>query len=64
MNRLLLGENVLRGVPHGSVFSSILFLIYINDLPGIIKSICKIFANDISLLSKVKSKNYSGVKLK
>ena len=41
----------------------ILFLIYINDLPDGIKSICKIFADDTSLFSKVKDKNCSTVEL-
>ena len=38
----------------------ILFLIYINDLPDGVRSICKIFAGDISLFSKV-NKNCSAV---
>ena len=36
-----------------SVLGPLLFLIYINDLPSGIESICKIFADDTSLFSKV-----------
>ena len=41
----------------------ILFQIYVNDLTNEIKSICKIFANDTSLFSKVKDKNCSTLEL-
>ena len=47
-------ENVLAGVPQGSVLGPLLFLIYIDDIPEGIKSICKIFADDTSLFSIVK----------
>ena len=50
-------KNILAGVPQGSVLGPLLFLIYINDLPDDIKSICKIFADNTSLSSKVKDKN-------
>ena len=40
-------------VPQGSVLGPVLFLIYINDLPDGIMSICKIFADDTSLFSKI-----------
>ena len=47
------------GVPKGSVLGRLLFLIYINDLPDRLTSICKIFADDTSLFSKVFNINES-----
>ena len=52
-------EKVLAGVPQGSVLGPLLFLIYINDIPEGIKSICKIFADDTSLFSIVKKNELS-----
>ena len=43
----------MSGISQGSVIGLVLFLIYINDLPDGINSLCKIFADDTSLLSKV-----------
>ena len=43
----------MSGIPQGSVLRPLLFLIYIYDLPDGINSLCKIFADDISLFSKV-----------
>ena len=40
-------------VPQISALGSLLFLIYINDLPDGIISMCKIFVDDTSLFSKV-----------
>ena len=39
-------------IPQGSVLGPLLFLIYTNDLPDGINSLCKIFADDTSLFSK------------
>ena len=46
-------ENVLAGVPQGSVLGPLLFLIYVNDLPDCIKSTPYLFADDVSLFNTV-----------
>ena len=55
--------NITAGVPQGSVFESVLFLIHINDLPDEITSSCKIFADDTSLFSKIENKSHSNFQL-
>ena len=50
-------------VPQRLVLGPILLLIYINDLPDGITSICKIFADDTSLFSKVQDINRSANEL-
>ena len=60
-------KKILAGVPQGPVLGLLLFLIYIyiyiyiyiNDLPHDISSICKMFADDTSLFSKVKDSSLS-----
>ena len=39
---------------HKAVLGPLLFLIYKNDLPSGLKSICKLFADDKSLFLKMK----------
>ena len=46
-------KRIYSGVPQGSVLGPLLFLIYINDLPDGITSVCKMFADDTSFFSKV-----------
>ena len=46
-------ENVNAGVPQGSIFGPLLFLIHINDLSNRVLSNCKLFADDTSLFSVV-----------
>ena len=45
--------NVKAGVPQGSIFGSLLFLIYINDLANGLSSDNKLFADDTSLFSVI-----------
>ena len=56
-------REINSGVPQGSVLGPLLFLTYINDLLDGITSICKIFADDTSLFSKVLDVNQYTKKL-
>ena len=53
--------SVSSGVPQGSVLGPLLFLVYINDLPNVIKnSSIKIFADDSKIFFKFKKNtNYN-----
>jgi hypothetical protein len=41
--------NVTSGIPQGSVLGPILFVLFINDMPTIVDSYCKLFADDTKL---------------
>ena len=46
---------VSSGIPQGSVLGSLLFLIYVNDLPDQIKSTVKLFADDTKVYRAIKT---------
>ena len=53
----------MSGIPKESVLGPLLFLIYINDLPDGINLLCKIFADDTFLFSKVSETHKSASNL-
>ena len=50
---------VCSGVPHGSIFWPILFLIYINDLPDFISYKVRLFADETALYLTIECENDS-----
>ncbi len=49
-------SNILSDVQQGSVFGPVLlvlFLIFINDMPNVVRTVIKLFADDAKLLGKL-----------
>ena len=52
---------VLSGIPQGSVLGPILFVIYINDLPDVLKGRVKMFADDTKVYTHIREQKDSEV---
>ena len=52
--------DVSSGVPQGSVLGPVLFIIYINDMPDMLRKYCKMFADDTKLYSAIETTDDQG----
>ena len=50
-------SEVLSGVPQGSVIGPLLFILYVNEIPELIKGTAKIFADDTKVFEKSSNKD-------
>ena len=48
-------STVLSGIPQGTVLRPILFLLFTNDLPSVVSSNVKLFADDSVLYRRIES---------
>ena len=46
---------MLSGIPQGSILGPILFILFVNDIPELIKSIILMYADDTKLISAILS---------
>ena len=59
--KIRVGQYILSGIPQESVLGPLLFLLYINDLPSVVQSYIKIFADDTKLFGAIKDEYDSEV---
>ena len=52
---------VTSGVPKGTVLGPLLFLLYINDLPDNLSTSVRLFADDCSLYTPIRTQKYSSL---
>ena len=48
-------KDVLSGIPQGSVLGPTLFVVFINDMPDVITSLSKMFADDAKVLRLIET---------
>ena len=49
--------DVVSDVPQGTVFCPLLFLLHINDLPSVVSSIVRLFADNCLIYRNIKNKD-------